>query len=83
MHERGSPVSVKIASRVLAAKQKWGSEMEFLDSTGGWAAGTRDILIRAGSPFEQPLSTSHVVQLSLSRLHTTMLDKIVAQLGEC
>jgi len=32
---------------------------------------------------EQPLSTSHVVQLSLSRLHKTMLDKIVAQLGEC
>ena len=53
MHERGSPVSVNIASRVLAGKRKWGSEMEFLDSTGGWAAGTRDILMTAGvTPFD-------------------------------
>jgi len=38
---------------VLAGKRKWGSEMEFLDSTGGWAAGTRDILMTAGvTPFD-------------------------------
>ncbi len=48
MHERGSPVSVNIAARVLMGVQKWGSEMEFLDATGGWAAGARDILAAAG-----------------------------------
>src|SRR5205085_1529889 len=31
------------------AKRKWGSELEFLDSTGGWAAGARDILLTAGA----------------------------------
>jgi hypothetical protein len=49
-HKRGSPVSVNIANRVLVARQRWHPEMIFLDATGGWAAGARDILITAGAP---------------------------------
>jgi phage terminase large subunit len=44
-HARGAPVSVNIANRVLLAKKRWNYEICFLDATGGWAAGTRDILI--------------------------------------
>jgi len=47
-HKRGSPVSVNIASRVMLAKERWAYEQEFLDATGGWAAGARDILVAAG-----------------------------------
>lgn len=43
-HGRGSAVSVDIANRVLAAKAKWGSELELFDATGGWAAGAVDVL---------------------------------------
>lgn len=43
-HPRDSAVSVDLASRIIMAKQKWGSEMELFDSTGGWAAGARDIM---------------------------------------
>jgi phage terminase large subunit len=43
-HGRGSAVSVDIATRVLAAKAKWGSELELFDATGGWAAGAVDVL---------------------------------------
>lgn len=49
-HKRGSPVSVNIANRVLLARQRWKPEMTFLDATGGWAAGARDILLVAGVP---------------------------------
>lgn len=31
-----------IAARVIAAKQRWGSEAEFIDDTGGWGAGAID-----------------------------------------
>lgn len=44
-HKRGSPVSVDIANRVMFTKKKWRHEIEFLDATGGWAAGARDILV--------------------------------------
>ena len=47
-HKRNSPVSVDIANRILLAKQRWNHEQEFLDATGGWAAGARDILLAAG-----------------------------------
>ena len=47
-HVRDSAVSTDIASRVLLAKARWQSEMEFFDGTGGWAAGARDILVTAG-----------------------------------
>lgn len=48
MHERGSAVSTNIAARVVMGKNKFGSELEFLDATGGWAAGARDVLYQAG-----------------------------------
>jgi phage terminase large subunit len=52
-HSRGSAVSVDIATRVLRAKAKWGSELEIFDSTGGWAAGAVDVLRASGhAPLE-------------------------------
>ncbi len=38
----------EIAARVAAAKMKWGSELELVDDTGGWGAGTIDNLLLAG-----------------------------------
>ena len=43
-HLRDSSVSTDIADRVMAAKATWGSELEFFDATGGWAAGAVDVL---------------------------------------
>lgn len=37
-----------IAARVIQAKYKWGSEMEFIDDTGGWGAGVIDQALLAG-----------------------------------
>ena len=37
-----------IAARIAQAKAKWGSEMEFVDDTGGWGAGVIDSLLTAG-----------------------------------
>jgi hypothetical protein len=52
-HDRGTSVSVDIANRVMAAKAKWGSEVEFFDATGGWAAGAVDVMRAAGqSPID-------------------------------
>jgi phage terminase large subunit len=47
-HGRGDPVSVEIADAVMGAYNNWGTEAEFLDATGGWAAGVYDILISNG-----------------------------------
>lgn len=47
-HKRNDPVSVDIAMQVEMAKAKWGSDVELLDATGGWAAGTYDVLISHG-----------------------------------
>ena len=47
-HERGSAVSVDIASATMAAKAQWGSEVEIFDGTGGWSAGALDILSVGG-----------------------------------
>ena len=42
-----------IASRVIAGKNRFGSEVEFVDGTGGWGAGVVDSMIRAGAnPYE-------------------------------
>lgn len=42
-----------IAARVIMAKAKWGSELEFVDGTGGYGAGVVDSMIQAGhSPME-------------------------------
>jgi phage terminase large subunit len=45
---RGSALSVDVANRVLRAKAQWGSELEFIDSTGGWGAGIADVLLSNG-----------------------------------
>lgn len=47
-HARNAAVSVDIANRVLAGKAKWGSEVEFFDATGGWAAGAVDVMRAQG-----------------------------------
>ena len=47
-HIRDSAVSVDISNRVIAAKLKWGSEVEFIDDTVGWAHGARDVLVSNG-----------------------------------
>lgn len=52
-HARGSAVSTEIATVVLAAKAKWGSELEVFDATGGWAAGAVDVMRSSGySPLD-------------------------------
>lgn len=40
--------SHEIAARVAVAKAKWGSEMEFIDDTGGWGSGVIDSLLQSG-----------------------------------
>lgn len=40
--------SQQVSGRVQMAKNKWGSEREFFDDTGGYAAGAIDDLIAAG-----------------------------------
>jgi phage terminase large subunit len=43
----------EIAARVAVAKAKWGSELEFVDGSGGYGAGVIDSLLQAGhSPQE-------------------------------
>jgi phage terminase large subunit len=43
-HARHTAVSVDIANRVMDAKLRWSSELEFFDATGGWAAGAVDVM---------------------------------------
>lgn len=51
--EMRNPRSQEVAARVALAKNKWGSEMEFFDGTGGYAGGAVDSMIQAGySPQE-------------------------------
>jgi len=40
--------SNEIAARVAMARSKWGSEMEFIDGTGGFGSGVVDSLIQSG-----------------------------------
>lgn len=40
--------SHEVAARVMRAKARWQSEMEFVDNTGGYGAGVVDSLIQAG-----------------------------------
>lgn len=47
-HKRGSAVSVDIATKAMGAKLAWGSELELIDATGGWAAGARDVMLTNG-----------------------------------
>jgi hypothetical protein len=49
--------SHEIAARVLVGKQRFGSEMEFVDDTGGWGAGTLDALLLA-SVYAIPVNSS-------------------------
>lgn len=48
-HTRDSAVSVDIANRVMAARKDWGSEIEFIDTTGGWGKGCYDVLLAGGA----------------------------------
>lgn len=42
-----------IAARVMLAKQRWASEVEFVDGTGGFGGGVVDALIQGGhAPYE-------------------------------
>lgn len=50
--------SNEVAARVVLAKDKWGSEMEFVDGTGGFGAGVIDTLISAGSTTCQEINAS-------------------------
>jgi len=43
-----SPRSSEVVARVLMAKDRWGSEVEFFDDTGGYAVGAIDGLVTAG-----------------------------------
>lgn len=38
----------QIAARIMLSKQRWGSELDLIDDTGGWGHGTVDQLIAAG-----------------------------------
>ncbi len=38
----------EIAGRVAVGKKKWGSELEFIDDTGGWGASTQEALRLGG-----------------------------------
>jgi phage terminase large subunit len=52
-----NPRSHDVVARVIAAKSKWGSEREFFDGSGGYAAGAVDGMIQAGhSPAEVSFS---------------------------
>lgn len=43
----------QIAARVALAKEKWGSELELLDGSGGFSSGVQDFLLQAGyTPME-------------------------------
>ena len=43
----------EISARIMEGKMKWGSELEFIDGTGGYGGGVVDALIQAGqSPYE-------------------------------
>jgi phage terminase large subunit len=46
--EMRNPRSHEVAARVAKAKATWGSEVEFFDGTGGYAAGAVDSMIQAG-----------------------------------
>jgi phage terminase large subunit len=51
--------SQQISARVQLAKQRWGSQREFFDGSGGYAAGAIDDLIAAGyAPTEVSFSQS-------------------------
>lgn len=45
--------STDIAARAMQAKVKWGSELEFVDGTGGYGSGVVDSMIQSGqAPYE-------------------------------
>ncbi len=51
--------SNQITARVIAAKLKWGSDLEFVDGTGGFGSGVIDNMMQAGyNPFEIHFSSN-------------------------
>lgn len=60
--------SNEIAARIAMAKAKWGSELEFVDGTGGFGSGVVDSLIQAGhSPQEIHFSGKPIDSAYLNR----------------
>lgn len=55
-----------IAARIMAAKAKWNSEIEFVDDTGGWGAGVIDALLQAG---QSPIPVNYAGKAMDSRFH--------------
>jgi phage terminase large subunit len=54
-----SAVSVQIANAAMAYHTRWGCEQTFMDSTGGWAAGARDIMVSQGyAPIDVDFSST-------------------------
>ena len=52
-HSHGSAVSFEIAEAVMQACRQYKTRIVVMDATGGWAAGARDVLVRAGfAPLE-------------------------------
>lgn len=47
-HKRDSPASIDIGNRVIAAKTRWESEVEYFDDTVGWAHGAIDFMRSVG-----------------------------------
>lgn len=55
--------TTEVAARVAAAKQRWGSELELVDGTGGYGAGVIDALIQGGhTPVEVQFSGKPIDQ---------------------
>lgn len=64
-HARDSSVSVDIATRVMAKRLEYKTNVTIMDATGGWAAGASDVL-RAGDPNNPPINI---------QFHTSAQDK--------
>lgn len=43
----------EIGARLMVAKEKFGSELEFVDTTGGFGAGVADYMLNAGVPVHE------------------------------
>lgn len=60
--------SNEIASRIMQAKAKWGSELEFIDDTGGFGSGVIDSLLQAGV-------TAHGIHFASKAIDTRYLNR--------
>ena len=67
----------EIAARVIVAKEKWGSELEFVDGSGGYGAGVVDSLLIAG------VSAREVYGASTKTNNPRFYNKRAEMLWEC